>query len=145
MRLMDVQKAAIRQVLVALRNGPVGFTWAEVIKRANQMLPEDREMDDPEIVSEALKYAREVGTPESQQPDSVVPVAAWEAPVTYTVIGEGLVVQRGGRVLLTVPPEKFPDLIARLAMVMRGIVDDCRVTPVPAPTSGEPGGSDPAL
>lgn len=118
MQLLNVQKAAIRQALVQLRAAYGTFAWGDVIERANFNLAEDNQIG-PEQEEAALAYAREQGTPESQQPDSVMPQASWEAPVTYTVIDEGMVIQRGGARLLVIDPATFPDLIARLAMVLR--------------------------
>ena len=46
-------------------------------------------------------------------------IEQWNAPATYTVTGDGLTVQRGGEVVLTIPPDRFPDLMVRLATVLR--------------------------
>lgn len=116
--LDTVQKVAIRQALVSLRARGTPFAWGAVTEEANRLShPKRRIM--PEQEEAAVAYAYEIGTPESQQPDSVMPQASWEAPVTYTVIDEGMVIQQGGNRLLVIPPDTFPDVIARLAMVLR--------------------------
>lgn len=46
-------------------------------------------------------------------------IEQWQTPATYTVTGDGLTVQRGGEVVLVIPPDCFPDLMVRLATVLR--------------------------
>ena len=46
-------------------------------------------------------------------------IANWNCPATYAVTDAGMVVQRGHEVLLTIPVAGFPDMILRLATVLR--------------------------
>ena len=47
-------------------------------------------------------------------------IANWPgAPASWTVTDEGMVVQRDHEVLLTIPVAGFPDLILRMAAVLR--------------------------
>lgn len=46
-------------------------------------------------------------------------IADWNCPATYAVTDAGMVVQRGHEVLLTIPRDRFPDLILRMAAVLR--------------------------
>ena len=47
-------------------------------------------------------------------------IANWPgAPASWTVTDAGMVVQREGRQVVTIKPETFPDLIMRLATVLR--------------------------
>lgn len=46
-------------------------------------------------------------------------IADWNCPATYAVTDAGMVVQRGPEVLLTIPVAGFPDMILRLATVLR--------------------------
>ena len=46
-------------------------------------------------------------------------IANWNCPATYAVTDAGMVVQRDHEVLLTIPVDMFPDLILRMAAVLR--------------------------
>lgn len=47
-------------------------------------------------------------------------IANWDSPPSYTVTDDGMIVNHQGEAVLTVPPDAFPDLIARMATVLRG-------------------------
>lgn len=47
-------------------------------------------------------------------------IANWDSPPTYTVTDDGLTVNKEGEAVLTIQLDTFPDLIARMATVLRG-------------------------
>ena len=47
-------------------------------------------------------------------------IANWDSPPSYAVTDEGMIVNKDGKAVLTVSPDTFPDLIVRMATVLRG-------------------------